>query len=94
MIIKKHLDEIVIELGLYKHYKGGLYEVLGEARFSEDPHQQFVIYKSLAEATLQPEGTLLPAGSLWARPKDMFAETFINNEGVVEKRFQKIADIK
>lgn len=84
-------EEREIEPGTYKHYRGGLYEVLGEARFSEDPHQKFVIYKSLVESTLQPEGTLLPAGSLWIRPKGMFTESFINDKGIVERRFQKVS---
>lgn len=65
--------------GLYKHYKGKLYEVLGVARHSETL-EELVVYK----ATYQPEGE-----NLWVRPLAMFKETIIIN-GVEKKRFEKI----
>lgn len=77
--------------GIYEHYKGGRYEVIGVARFSEDPHQEFVVYKMLYESRLEPEGTPLPAGTLWIRPKKMFAESFIDAQGNPVKRFKKIS---
>lgn len=40
-----------MELGLYKHYKGNMYEVLGVAKHSETL-ENMVVYK----ATYQPEG--------------------------------------
>lgn len=68
-----------MKLGLYKHYKGNLYEVIGVARHSETL-EELVVYK----ATYQPEGE-----NLWVRPKAMFDETIIIN-GVEVKRFEKV----
>ena len=47
--------------GRYRHFKGGVYEVLFVARDSEAPKRRFVVYKS-AE------------GEIWARPLEMFLE--------------------
>ncbi len=68
-----------MELGLYKHYKGNLYEVIGIARHSETL-EEFVVYK----ATYQEEGE-----NLWVRPLAMFLETVVI-DGVERKRFEKI----
>jgi hypothetical protein len=68
-----------MELGLYKHYKGNMYEVLGFAKHSETL-ENMVVYK----ATYQPEGE-----NLWVRPLKMFLETVII-EGVEKNRFEKI----
>lgn len=68
-----------MEIGLYKHYKGNLYEVIGVARHSETL-EELVVYK----ATYQKEGE-----NLWIRPLAMFKETvFI--DGQEKKRFEKI----
>ncbi len=45
-----------MELGLYKHYKGNLYEVIGVAQHSETL-EQLVVYK----ATYQKDGAMLYA---------------------------------
>ncbi len=68
-----------MELGLYKHYKGNLYEVIGIARHSETL-EELVVYK----ATYQKEGE-----NLWVRPLAMFLETVVI-DGVERKRFDKI----
>lgn len=68
-----------MELGLYQHYKGKHYEVIGLAKHSETL-EEMVVYKAL----YQPEGQ-----NLWARPKHMFEETVIVN-GKPIKRFQKM----
>lgn len=47
--------------GLYRHYKGGLYQVLHLARHSET-EELLVVYRSLAE------------GGVWVRPAAMFLE--------------------
>lgn len=70
----------MIQSGLYKHYKGKLYEVIGTARHSETL-EELVVYK----ATYQPEGE-----NLWVRPLSMFLETVIV-DGVEKKRFEKLA---
>jgi hypothetical protein len=68
-----------IELGLYKHYKGNIYEVIGVAKHSETL-EEMVVYR----ATYQPEGQ-----NLWVRPLELFLETIIVN-GQSVKRFEKI----
>lgn len=68
-----------MELGLYKHNKGNLYEVIGIARHSETL-EELVVYK----ATYQKEGE-----NLWVRPLSMFKETVLI-DGVEKKRFEKI----
>lgn len=87
--IRNESSTMEIVPGLYQHYKGGKYEVLGVARFSEDPHQEFVVYKALYESKLEPDGIVLPSGSLWIRPKEMFAESIVI-DGKSIARFRKI----
>ncbi len=76
--------------GLYEHFRGGRYRVLGVARFSEDPRKEFVIYQQLYESKLEPEGKPLPIGTLWARPKEMFVELVAGPDGKLVSRFKKI----
>ncbi len=54
-----------IEPGLYKHYRGGLYHVIGVGRHSETT-EVFVVYHHL-------DGD----PGLWIRPIGMFKETVI-----------------
>lgn len=68
-----------MELGLYKHYKGNIYEVVGIAKHSETL-EEMVVYK----ATYQDEGE-----NLWVRPKSMFLES-VEIDGISVKRFLKI----
>ncbi len=68
-----------LDRGLYKHYKGNIYEVIGVAKHSETL-EAMVVYK----ATYQPEGE-----NIWVRPLDMFTETVLI-DGVKVKRFEKI----
>ncbi len=68
-----------MELGLYKHYKGNIYEVIGIAKHSETL-EEMVVYK----ATYQADGE-----NLWVRPKKMFLESIEVNE-LITKRFTKI----
>ncbi|MDO9000504.1 DUF1653 domain-containing protein [Sediminibacterium sp.] len=68
-----------VELGLYKHYKGNVYEVVGIAKHSETL-EDLVVYK----ATYQKEGE-----NLWVRPIEMFLER-IELDGKSVKRFEKI----
>ena len=48
--------------GIYRHFKGGLYEALFLAKNSENPKEEFVVYKSLEN------------GGIWIRPAKMFFE--------------------
>lgn len=59
--------EQALSPGLFRHFKGKLYEVIGIARHSETL-EELVVYKALYES---PEfGT----DALWVRPKRMFLE--------------------
>lgn len=55
------MSEISIQPGLYRHYKGGLYQVLHMAQHSET-EEQLVVYRSLSQ------------GGVWVRPAAMFVE--------------------
>ncbi len=61
--------------GRYRHFKGGLYEVLGVAKHSET-EEEFVVYRPL-------DGS----GGLWVRPRAMFLET-VTAGGAAVPRFQ------
>ncbi|MCM1260947.1 MAG: DUF1653 domain-containing protein [Prevotella sp.] len=65
-----------MQLGLYRHFKGGLYEVIGIARHSETL-EELVIYRSLQDQ------------SFWVRPLSMWNER-IEKEGKTYVRFTYI----
>jgi len=62
-----------IKKGKYKHYKGGMYEVIDTVTHSED------------ESTLVLYRPLYGAGNLWVRPYDMFVEDIDTPQGVVSR---------
>ena len=66
-----------IRPGLYRHFKGNLYRVLGVARHSETL-EELVVYQSCAEA-----------GQLWVRPLSMWNET-VERDGQKMHRFVKV----
>ena len=65
--------------GVYKHYKGNEYRVLGVARHSET-EERLVVY--------QP---LYGERGLWVRPEAMFHET-VTRDGQEVPRFQFVGD--
>ena len=60
--------------GVYRHYKGNLYHVIGIGRHTESL-EEVVVYQSLSGDH-----------GLWVRPKGMFLET-VNYEGKEQPRF-------
>lgn len=70
-----------LQTGLYEHFKGKKYEVIGLARHSETL-ETIVIYKALYAGDF-------PEGSLWVRPLTMFQENVTLN-GKQVPRFRKI----
>jgi len=68
-----------LEKGIYRHYKGNLYEVMMTAQHSET-EEWMVVYKAL----YGEKGT-------WVRPYEMFVEK-VEVEGEVIQRFKFVED--
>ena len=66
-----------IEPGVYRHFKGQEYEVIGTARHSET-EEQYVLYRPL-----------YGAGDLWIRPIEMWEER-VEREGYDGPRFIRV----
>ena len=69
----------MIKLGIYRHFKGNNYEVLGTVTHSESL-EELVLYRPL-----------YGEGKLWVRPVAMWEET-ITREEKTFKRFEFIAE--
>jgi hypothetical protein len=69
---------VAIELGIYEHYKGHRYEVIGIAKHSETM-EDVVVYRALYDD-----------GGLWVRPLTMFQEAVTLPDGVIKPRFSKV----
>jgi len=69
-----------MKLGIYKHFKGNEYEVIGVAHHSETL-EELIVYRALYKHPKFGEN------SLWVRPKEMFDE-LIERDGKTFKRFQ------
>lgn len=65
---------MTLEPGIYRHFKGGLYEVVGLARHSET-EEQLVVYRPLSGDS-----------GLWVRPLEMWAEP-VDRDGYAGPRF-------
>ena len=65
--------------GLYRHYKGNLYEVIDTVRHSETL-EAMTLYRALYGER-----------GLWVRPAAMFLET-VEIAGVLMPRFSRLAD--
>lgn len=63
-------------LGRYRHYKGGVYDVIGVARHSETL-EALVVYRPVCNAS-----------GLWVRPHAMFFGT-VEVEGLELQRFTR-----
>ncbi len=68
-----------LQAGLYKHYKGNMYEVYMTAQHSET-EEWMVVYKALYGEQ-----------GMWVRPYEMFVEQ-VEGEGVMVPRFAKVSD--
>ena len=70
-------------IGIYQHYKGKRYEVIGEGRHSETL-DELVFYRALYVSDQFPDTFL------WVRPKAMFLEDILL-DGQLVPRFQLIS---
>lgn len=70
-----------LRLGIYEHYKGNRYKVLGVAKHSET-HEDLVMYEALYENELS---------KLWVRPLTMFLED-VEIEGKKVQRFKFLGE--
>ncbi|MBM4418868.1 MAG: DUF1653 domain-containing protein [Chloroflexi bacterium] len=70
--------------GRYRHFKGGLYEVVGVGRHSETL-EEMVVYRALYDS---PE---FGPDSLWVRPRAMFLE-MVTVDGLEVSRFAPLED--
>jgi len=68
-----------LKTGLYKHYKGNMYEVYMTAQHSES-EEWMVVYKAL-----------YGEHGMWVRPYDMFVEK-VEVDGQMVERFAKVDD--
>jgi hypothetical protein len=60
----------------YKHFKGGVYDFVCEAKLESNPQITMVVYKS-------------NDGSAWVRPRDVFFE-LLELDGKLVRRFEPI----
>jgi len=68
-----------MKTGIYQHYKGNYYQVIGIARNSETL-EEVVVYQALYGEK-----------GLWVRPLSMFQETAVINDKIIP-RFNYITD--
>ena len=66
---------MALQPGIYRHFKGNKYEVIGVARHSET-EEELVVYRPL-----------YGDGGLWVRPLAMFTET-VERDGESLRRFE------
>ena len=69
----------MIKKGIYRHFKGKLYEVIDVAKHSETL-QDYVVYRALYGDY-----------SLWIRPLSMFLET-VEKDGKTYRRFEYVGE--
>ncbi|MFA6427412.1 MAG: DUF1653 domain-containing protein [Candidatus Magasanikbacteria bacterium] len=70
-----------IQPGIYKHYKGNTYRVIGVAKHSETL-EEFVVYEALYENNVS---------KLWLRPVELFIEE-VEYEGKRTPRFKLLTE--
>jgi len=69
-----------IRAGIYEHFKGGRYKVIGTAKHSETL-EELVVYEALYENK---------TSMLWVRPKEIFQES-VEVAGKIVPRFKYIS---
>ncbi len=70
-----------VKTGVYRHYKGNNYRVIGTAKHSETL-EDLVVYEALYDN---------PKSKLWVRPKIMFLEE-VEVDGKMVPRFEYVSE--
>ena len=78
------VQEATIKKGWYKHFKGGVYEVLGTALHTETM-EKFVLYVHKTDENVD---------GYWVRPIDMFLGEKELEDGSTVKRFEYLGEGK
>jgi len=73
------MSKINIPKGIYKHFKGHVYKVIGIAKHSETLEEQ-VVYVSISDET-----------DIWVRPATMFLD-MVERDGKRFQRFKFLGD--
>ena len=73
------MNQKSVKPGIYRHYKGNEYEVVGVAKHSETL-ELMVVYRAL-----------YGDAALWVRPYEMFIET-VEVDGDITPRFQWVRE--
>lgn len=73
-----------MQLGIYEHYKGKWYEVIGVARHSETL-EELVVYRALYNSEEFGDN------ALWVRSKKMFLKD-VEIDGIRRRRFEYIGE--
>lgn len=76
-MLKMENKKEVLKGEIYKHYKGGMYEIFGESLHTETS-ETLVLYFAVGKS------------QLFARPLEMFLET-VEVDGRIVDRFQKVS---
>ena len=63
-----------IKYGKYRHFKGGMYELVAVARDSENPDNLLAVYRAL-----------YGDGEYWVRPLGMFFEKVLRGGELVDR---------
>ncbi len=79
-MVTGHEQTKMLDSGIYRHYKGGLYKVHTVA-YSEATLEPVVVYESITESESVPKGTF------WVRPLSEFTEELPKKAKERVKRF-------
>ena len=72
---------MVVKIGIYQHYKGNKYEVIGVAKDSETL-EEFVVYRALYDNKVS---------KLWIRQVDLFTDK-VEVDGETVDRYKYIGE--
>ena len=62
----------------YRHFKGGIYEVIAPRAMNTEGNEIYTIYRSVKN------------GTVWVRPYDMFFGNVVNDKGEIVPRFAMV----